>query len=389
MSIMMLPRDGILCTMEIKLIYFVLLGLFLGLCLANVSNPDNPSTCRGYCEIFSDICKNGGTCVETSPCSNTGRCKCPPNYEGEHCQKLINPDEGKSSQSANKKPKRKHRNLLLLSLFKSLALPRSDSKFTNNIGDESPTKTYKDEVGKSNPKQDTNIVKTTPSTTVTTTERPTTLTVPSTTTTASTTTTTTTTTAETTTAKTTTTDASEAPATSTENSDEVTTSAGDIPASTAESYSVFSEEQTTEGKANEYETTTEFAKDLFVMQNTSEADSNINTNKNNSPSAAVPAQTTPSVLQIPDQNSNTEATDSKPITHVTSNSKLKTGQSNPTLLPSLISSTESLSTKKEEKQNILETNIPSKSETIESLVKKNSITYYFRVFTFPEDCWDS
>ena len=167
----MLPRADSVYTMDVKVIYSVILGLFLGLCTTVNSTPVSPPSCRGYCEIFSDICKNGGTCVEQSPCSNTGSCKCPPNYGGEHCEKLINP--GESEETKTEKPKSRVKNNLLLFLFKSLAVPRVKSP---NQYRTDTTDNHKDDSGTSRqrqikltPKPSTPPTTPTPTTTPTTT----------------------------------------------------------------------------------------------------------------------------------------------------------------------------------------------------------------------------
>ncbi|XP_052690262.1 location of vulva defective 1-like isoform X3 [Crassostrea angulata] len=125
----MSPRVGITYNMDVKVFCVLFVGLFLGLCSAVSIPSDSPPACRGYCEIFSDICKNGGTCVESAPCSNSGSCICPENYSGEHCQKLKNPGETAEQKA---KPKPRVKNNLLLSLFRSLAVPNYGEKYQNN-----------------------------------------------------------------------------------------------------------------------------------------------------------------------------------------------------------------------------------------------------------------
>lgn len=138
----MSPRVGIVYNMDVKVFCVLFIGLFLEMCSAVSIPSDSPAACRGYCEIFSDICKNGGTCVESAPCSTSGSCICPDNYSGEHCQKLKHPGET-AEQKAQPKPRVK--NNLLLSLFRSLAGSNFGEKSQNHKINSKPSEDHKDD----------------------------------------------------------------------------------------------------------------------------------------------------------------------------------------------------------------------------------------------------
>lgn len=350
------PRDGVYYAMDVRVICLLILGVFLVLCSAS------DLECKGYCDIFSNICKNGGTCQQNSPCSNTGFCSCPPNYEGEHCQKLIDPVEG-DAKKEKKKPRRSKNNLIL-SLFRSLAVPRFGEKYSNHVGNRGTNENHKDNSGKIPRKQDTKTVK--PSTTMsttTTTTTPTTTNTPKTTTTTTTTSTTTkstTTKATTTEMRTTTPTTIAIPVTTEMNSDEITNLFGESLLSSDDNFSAVSKETTTEGKMGELRISSKSTEGDNVLQKTGVITSN--QGKGMSPTQTVFVHPTTSVIKSSDGKTNNQKPNKQIVTDLTGVQMSNSNQVKASVSP-LISSSLGNDAKAERPQSSTQNNFASSSFT--------------------------
>lgn len=122
----MLLWVGIMYNMDVKVFCVLFVGLLFGLCFVVSILFDSFLVCWGYCEIFSDICKNGGICVEFVFCSNLGSCICFENYSGEYCQKLKNFGEIVEQKV---KFKLRVKNNLFLFFFRSLVVFNYGEKY--------------------------------------------------------------------------------------------------------------------------------------------------------------------------------------------------------------------------------------------------------------------